>query len=213
MAFQLENDGTEQQGGTLKIANGVFAQRLAVKSIEDKSSYPGKEKNFFKSGKETELYFIVTCFRDDGKEKTLHLMGKFKRDEVTGKVKAWDTFNNGVMQFMVRVNKNAASVEDDFSISPATLKKYEGQEFISVRYCSGTYQTDKGEFPSFTDWRVFPPNATIEEIQSEWNISAQYLSKYQPEIYNAWSQASRQAEGHAEGTGTSAPISNNDLPF
>lgn len=216
MAFLLEDDGSQNQGGSQKIATGVFANKLTVVSIEDKSSYPNKEKHFFKSGKETELYLVVTCQREGGdKEKLLHLMGHYKKDQVTGKITGWDGFNNGVQQFMVRLGKDIASVNDDFSIDQSTLGKYIGKEFISVNYCSGTYQGQDGsDKVSYTDWRVFPADTTTDYIQNEWGQSAQYLSRYKPEIYEAYekSKPAHTSSGESS-TPAATDIKNDDLPF
>lgn len=187
MGYQLTG---EQTSNSDKIELGVYASKVKVISIEDFSNYPGQKekKTIGKNGFEPEICLAVTV--DNGaREKKMTFFGKFKKDNVSGKVTGWDHFNNDVERFLLTAAGMQLEINDDFSIPAWLLQKFIGAEFVAVRYCSGTYTdgSDGQEKPSYNDWsKVFSKQSTPDQISVEWSRSKQYVKNFHPEIQEAW---------------------------
>lgn len=174
----------KKQGNSTQIDKGVYASKVTVVRIEDKSVHPRWKDNrdtTFKSGKPIELYLHVTY--DTGEwQKKLVLMGNYKVDKVTGQIKGWQAKRNNVQDFLITLlGKNIVQqyLNEDYSIKPEMLNMLVGREFYRVSFVSGTYN----EKPSYQDWRqVFKPEVSIEDIKKEWLSAVPFIKQYTPDV-------------------------------
>lgn len=176
---------------SVKLAVGVYCTLVKIVRIEDKSNHPryrdGRETQF-KSGKDIELYLMVTYDNGDF-ERKLHLFGNYERDIVTGQIKGWKRKKNAVQDFLTElVGKQTFknNLNEDHSIKPELLNTLIGKKFYRVSFVSGTWQnpkTNKAQ-PNYRDWqRVFNPTTDMEEITTEWINASKYMTKlYTPDV-------------------------------
>ena len=171
-------------GQTNKVGKGAYIKNVKIKSVEDKSSYPGLTTNYFKSGNQTQIYLILKI-EDDGFERSLFLMGKFRysNDKVTG----WNNFNNDVQRLLYKTLGDEAEIDaEHFNIPADVLNKLIGKEIRVVSFITGRkYNNDSGEHYSWDFWtKVFGKDQPDEDIENEWNASIGWListEKYVPD--------------------------------
>ncbi len=188
---KLTDNSGEQASGD-KVGTGAYIKIGTIVSVEDKSSYPGQEAKFHKSGKQTELCLVVD-FKVDEFDRKLFLFGKFKRN-AKGQIISWDSWNNNIQRFLYKILLDQAEIDENLQIPGDVIAKLIGKQFQYVNYQSNkTYQTDDGEKFSFQIWgKVFGVNDTKEEIIEEWNNNLQWINDYAPEIVSQRHQSANE---------------------
>lgn len=177
----------KKQGNSTQIDKGVYASKVTIVRIEDRSVHPRWKDNrdtAYKSGKQIELYLIVTYTTGDW-EKKMYLIGSYKSDKVTGEIKGWQAKKNSVQDFLVTLLTKPVVqgyLNEDYSIKPEMLNMLVGREFYRVSFVSGTYN-DK---PSYQDWKqIFKPETSIDDIKQAWISALPYLKGYTPDVVEA----------------------------
>lgn len=179
----------KKQGNSTQIDKGVYASKVTIIRIEDKSVHPRWKDNretTFKSGKPIELYLVVTYTTGDW-EKKMYLMGSYKSDKVTG-IKGWQAKKNSVQDFLVTLLTKPVVqgyLNEDYSIKPEMLNMLVGREFYRVSFVSGDYPKGSGK-PSYQDWkRIFKAETLIDDIKEAWISALPYLKTYTPDVVEA----------------------------
>lgn len=191
----------EKESLGLAIEPGVFAKLYTVESIEDISSYPGKEKKFFNTGTPTQLAMKVALVDDAGKANSLLLTGWFTVDDKTKEVKDWNPFLNNVNRFLSCLD-DGEYIEDDNSVHPNTLLRYIGKKLYLVIYYSNNRYTNKdGEMVmnSWSKWSyIFPPEADIDTIKKAWYDQKPHLKDLALSTFVANQESKKYADKEAE---------------
>ena len=186
--IKLTDDNSENDIRYIKLSTGVFAVKGIIERVKDCSSYPGKpEVTYGKNDdKKGDLVLILTVdFGDYTRD--VYLTGKFKRDK-TGKVTAWDKWQNGVLRLLARILQDDAEIAKDLSIPEDVLAKLVNKEIMILRYQTGKEYIDpkSGETRySVNDWFNHIYHPTIDDKDSmllEWNAS---LEKGYPKDYDS----------------------------
>jgi len=179
------------EGGGNKIGKGVFLSTVEIVKVEDKSNHPrykDREITTTKKGDPADLWLEVTT-REEGRdfERKQIFFGYYKTDKVTGRIKGWNTFNNGVYEFLyVMLGSHEAIeefIQEDFSLPDKINTEFIGKKYQKVSFVSGTYQKDDEEKPSYRDWaKIFPVDTPEEEIQQIWEKASVNLKTYTPDV-------------------------------
>lgn len=174
-------------GNSLKLAKGVYASLVTIVDIIDLSNYPGTigEPNKRNDGTPFDLCVEVKYKRDDGEDWSTRFWGDFKKDEVTGRIKGWKVFANGVYEFFVTMLGSHELLEsilnDDWSISRAMLDLPRGKKFYRISYIAGMKEAEgKGRWKDFN--RIFLEGTTIEQMQNVWAEIAPKMKSYRPDV-------------------------------
>lgn len=183
----------------ISIDQGVFVQTATIMDIEDKSNNPilsddDESLNKFKSGKRTELYWIVKTETGDF-TKQFFLMGNYNIDKVTGQCKGINSGNgNRLLTFLIRLLENErkfqnildrkefakAIADKTHMIDPVLRDSLIGKKFKYITYpteltADGKLYTEVAHF--------YSENEDIEFIRKEWFNTRQYFTKYNPLAY------------------------------
>jgi len=186
----------KNESSSIKISKGVYASLGTITGVTDYSVHPhypdrkplmkkdGTEVTG-KGGKPLELCLEIKYQREDGQDWTTAFYGNYKIDAVTGKIKGWNAFGNGVQDFFDKLIGREAlenGLNDDYSIPQALLNLLIGKSFYRISYISGFNHKDpsKGAYKDFN--QVFLPDTPIEEMQQVWASSAPYLTTYKPDV-------------------------------
>ena len=173
---------------SIKVSKGVYASLVTVTEVKDLSNHPNYKGqiNTLKDGTPTELCIEVKYQKDNGEEWNQRFYGKYKFDKVTGSIKGWQAFGNGVQNFFTTLlGKETLEnlLNDDYSLGKRLFDGVVGKSFYKVSYVSGS--KDDGR-PRYKDWdRVFKEDATIEDIQNEWAQNSIYMKSYTPDVIDA----------------------------
>jgi len=203
---KLDNAG---ESNSIKLSKGVYASLVTIIGITDYSvhpHYPNRKPLLKKDGtpvtgkggKPLELCLEVKYEREDGQEWTIAFYGNYKIDAVTGKIKGWNAFNNGVQDFFDKLIGRETlenTLNDDYSIPQSLLDMLIGKQFYRISYISGFNYKDahKGTYKDFN--QIFLPDATIEEMQQAWASSAPYLKNYKPDVIDELEQLRQNSSG------------------
>lgn len=190
---KLDNAG---ESNSIKLSKGVYASLGTITGVTDYSvhpHYPNRKPLLKKDGspvtgkggKPLELCLEVKYEREDGQEWTTAFYGNYKVDAVTGRIKGWNAFGNGVQDFLDKLLGREVlenTLNEDYSIPQSLLDMLIGKSFYRISYISGFNAKDssKGAYKDFN--QIFLPDATIEEMQKAWASSAPYLTTYKPDV-------------------------------
>jgi hypothetical protein len=170
---------------SLKVSKGVYASLVTILEVTNLSNHPNVKVPLqtLKDGTPTELCIEVKYQKDNGEEWSQRFYGKYKIDEVTGSIKGWKAFGNGVQNFFeTLLGKEILenTLNDDYSLSKNLFNKVLGIQFYKISYVSGTKNDGK---PRYKDWdRIFLADATIDDIQNAWAQQSVYMTSYTPDV-------------------------------
>lgn len=171
---------------SIKISKGVFASLGTVTKITDLSNYPGSNKPLNKrnDGTPFELCIEVEYEREDGEKWNTRFFGEFKKDTISGKVKGWKAFGNGVQNFFETMIGDLESVgnmlNDDYSIGSSLVGACIGKKFYRISYIAGMKDDGKGRWKDFN--QIFMEGTTIEQMQEAWAKVASKMKTYLPDV-------------------------------
>jgi len=186
----------KNESSSIKISKGVYASLGTITDVTDYSVHPhypdrkplAKKDGTLvvnKKGEPLQLCLEIKYQREDGQDWTTAFYGNYKMDAVTGKIKGWNAFGNGVQDFFDKLIGREAlenGLNDDYSIPQTLLNLLIGKQFYRISYISGFNKKDqtKGAYKDFN--QVFLPDTPIEEMQQVWASSAPYLTTYKPDV-------------------------------
>lgn len=170
--------------------HGVFTERIKIISVTDKSNYP-LQKNVPKNTVGKNAFQPELCLEvkyDSGtgvKEKLIFGQFDWDVDKVSGKkikYKGWKQKGNPV-QALIYALIGKFMINDDDSIMPSTLKKLEGYEYVTLRYCIGS-QKDSDK-PGFKDFNMFMKysDTAEQELFDKFYAKSAKISKYDPNYF------------------------------
>lgn len=173
---------------SIKISKGVYAALVTCTDIVDLSNYPGRpgEINKRNDGTPYELAIEVKYQREDGQEWSTRFYGNFEKDKVTGKIRGWQPFANGVQDFFETMIGDLTEVgnllNEDYSISQALIERVKGVKFYRISYVSGFSKKDssKAAYKDFN--RIFLEGTSIETMQEAWARVALRMKTYLPDV-------------------------------
>jgi len=180
------------QSSGISIGKGAYLYpKNTIIAIENLSNHPadGKPdtaKTRFSNSKLAELYLKVSI-DSNGKESSLYVLGNYKVDKITGNIRGWDAYGNGVQSLLVAVlgqEKVEELLPDNYLLDKKLLDECYGGKFQRITYISGTYNdkvTNEVKASYKTLPQFFPVTATIEEIKAEWIKFANRSKSYTPD--------------------------------
>lgn len=170
---------------SIKLAKGVYASLVTIAKITDLSNHPdlNRPKNLRNDGTEYQICIEVGYQRDDGQDWSTRFYGDWKADPVTGKIKGWNAFANGVQDFFATMYGDIEEVgnrlNDNYTIGENITKPLIGRKFYRISYISGLKDDGKGRYK---DWnKIFLEDATIEDMQNAWARVSVKMKSYTPE--------------------------------
>ena len=177
--------------GGQKIGKGVFLSTVQIVKVEDKSTHPrykDREITMTKAGNPAELWLEVTT-QEEGRdfERKQIFFGFYKSDKITGHIKGWNSFGNGVYEFLfVMLGSHEAVenyVQDDWSLPEKINIQFIGKKYQKVSFVSGIYSKDGEDKPSYRDWnKIFPESTSENEIKEVWKRASVNLKTYTPDV-------------------------------
>ena len=183
MPIPLQEEG---EFNSTKIAKGVYASLGTITKITNLSNHPSitrETPNCRNDGTPYELCIEVEYEREDGKKWNSRFWGEYDTDQVTGRIKGWKPFRNGVQKFFTVMygskDEVGQRIEDDASMGETLFAPCIGKKFYRVSYINGVKDDGKGRYK---DWdQVFLENVPIEEIQTAWAIASVNYKSYVPD--------------------------------
>jgi len=183
MPIPLQEEG---EYNSIKIAKGVYASLGTITKITDLSNHPSIKRdkpNARKDGEPYQLCIEVEYEREDGNKWNSRFWGDYDYDQVTGRIKGWKPFRNGVQKFFITLYGSKEEVgnriNDDSSMGPTLFDSCIGKEFYRISYINGIKDDGKGRYK---DWdQVFTAKTPIEEIQTAWALASINFKSYVPD--------------------------------
>ena len=179
---QLDKPG---EFNSIKLAKGVYASLVTIAKITDLSNHPDfkRPENRRTDGEPYQLCIEVGYQRDDGADWSTRFYGNWKADAVTGKIKGWSTFGNGVYSFFTLLLGSHEELEtrlnDNYTISQLMIEPLIGRKFYRISYINGIKDDGKGRYK---DWnQIFLEDATIENMQNIWARASVKMKSYTPD--------------------------------
>jgi len=183
MPAELDKSGGEFN--SIKIAKGVYASLGTISKITDMSNHPDLKREVFRrnDGEPFQLCIEVEYEREDGAKWSTRFFGDWKQDTVTGKIKGWKAFANGVQAFFEKFYGDEKEVgkllNDNWTIGPNIIDPLIGRKFYRISYINGIKDDGKGRYK---DWnQIFLEDATIEEMQDAWAKISIRMKSYVPD--------------------------------
>lgn len=179
---KLEHSG---EFNSIKIAKGVYASLGTITKITDLSNHPNlkRKQNLRNDGTPLQLCIEVEYEREDGAKWNTRFFGDYLTDTVTGKVKGWKAFANGVQSFFETMYGSLEEVgnllNEDYTIGSTLIEPLIGRKFYRISYINGIKDDGKGRYK---DWnQIFLEGATIEEMQDVWAKASIRMKSYVPD--------------------------------
>lgn len=179
---ELEHSG---EFNSIKIAKGVYASLGTITKITDLSNHPDLKRpiNRRNDGEPYQLCIEVEYEREDGAKWNSRFFGDYKTDTVTGKVKGWKAFANGVQSFFETMYGDLQEVgnllNDNYTIGPKLIEPLIGRKFYRISYINGIKDDGKGRYK---DWnQIFLEGTTIEQMQDAWAKASIRMKSYVPD--------------------------------
>ena len=182
---------------------GVFVDKAKILSVEDLSNYPKKQSAEVKTigNKNFQPQLCLKLKVNTGIEMDMYVFGKFnfKTDPISGKqleYQGWRAKHNAVQNLLFKLLGTNAVIEDDDSISLATLNKLVGLEFYRLRYCQNREKMYEGR-PSFQTFNIFEKSieGNDDVLYKEFLKSAGSLKDYDSNLFDEWSEQQRGESG------------------
>lgn len=182
MPIPLKDEG---EFNSTKIAKGVYASLGTISKITDLSNHPSIKRDTpmaRNDGTPYQLCIEVEYEREDGNKWTSRFWGEYDVDQVTGRIRGWNSFRNGVQKFFTTLygskEEVGSRINDDASMGETLFAPCIGKKFYRVSYINGVKDDGKGKYK---DWdQIFLENVPIEEIQTAWAIASVNFKSYVP---------------------------------